>query len=77
MKAWQIFGVGAAVLVAALLLPSYERILAGLADCNGRGSGGGFLRHRDTLIAERLEGFRRELCPLQFLQQQHIRFANF
>jgi len=31
MKAWQIFAVGVAVLVAALLLPSYERILAGLA----------------------------------------------
>jgi hypothetical protein len=31
MKAWQIFVVGVAVLVAALLLPSYEAILAGLA----------------------------------------------
>jgi hypothetical protein len=31
MKAWQIFGVGMVVLVAALLLPSYEPILAGLA----------------------------------------------
>lgn len=30
MKAWQIFAVGVAVLVAALLLPSYERMLAGL-----------------------------------------------
>ena len=30
MKAWQIFGVGIAVLVAALLLPSYESVLAGL-----------------------------------------------
>ena len=36
-----------------------------------------FLRHRHTLITERLEGFGRELRPLQFLQQQHIRFANF
>jgi hypothetical protein len=31
MKAWQIFVLGVAVLVAALLLPSYEAILAGLA----------------------------------------------
>ena len=31
MKAWQIFAVGVAVLVAALLLPSYEPMLAGLA----------------------------------------------
>ena len=31
MKAWQIFAVGVAVLVAALLLPSYEPLLAGLA----------------------------------------------
>lgn len=31
MKAWQIFAVGVAVLAAALLLPSYEPILAGLA----------------------------------------------
>ena len=31
MKAWQIFVVGVAVLVAALLLPSYEAVLAGLA----------------------------------------------
>jgi len=31
MKAWQIFGAGVVVLVAALLLPSYEPILAGLA----------------------------------------------
>jgi hypothetical protein len=31
MKAWQIFAVGVAVLVAALLLPSYEPVLAGLA----------------------------------------------
>jgi hypothetical protein len=31
MKAWQVFVPGAAVLVAALLLPSYEAILAGLA----------------------------------------------
>src|SRR5215469_786474 len=37
----------------------------------------GFLRHRYTLIAERLEGFGRELCPLQLLQQQHIGFAKF
>jgi hypothetical protein len=31
MKAWQIFVVGIAVLVAALLLPSYEPVLAGIA----------------------------------------------
>jgi hypothetical protein len=31
MKAWQIFVLGVAVLVAALLLPSYEAILAGIA----------------------------------------------
>ncbi|SRR5216684_1748594 len=31
MKAWQIFAVGVAVLVAALLLPSYEPLLAALA----------------------------------------------
>jgi len=31
MKAWQIFVVGVAVLVAALLLPSYEPVLAGIA----------------------------------------------
>jgi len=31
MKVWQIFGVGVAVLVAVLLLPSYESVLAGLA----------------------------------------------
>ena len=31
MKAWQIFAVGVLVLVAALLLPSYEPILAALA----------------------------------------------
>jgi hypothetical protein len=31
MKAWQIFAVGVAVLIAALLLPSYEPLLAGLA----------------------------------------------
>jgi hypothetical protein len=31
MKAWQIFAVGVGVLVAALLLPSYEPLLAGLA----------------------------------------------
>jgi hypothetical protein len=31
MKAWQIFGAGAVVLAAALLLPSYEPMLAGLA----------------------------------------------
>lgn len=31
MKAWQSFAIGIAVLVAALLLPSYEAILAGLA----------------------------------------------
>ena len=31
MKAWQIFVLGVAVLVAALLLPTYEAILAGLA----------------------------------------------
>jgi hypothetical protein len=31
MKAWQIFAVGVAVLVAALLLPSYEPLLAGIA----------------------------------------------
>lgn len=31
MKAWQIFAVGVAVLAAALLLPSYEPVLAGLA----------------------------------------------
>jgi hypothetical protein len=31
MKAWQIFGAGVVVLAAALLLPSYEPILAGLA----------------------------------------------
>jgi len=31
MKAWQIFVVGVGVLVAALFLPSYEAILAGLA----------------------------------------------
>ncbi|HUD63091.1 MAG TPA: hypothetical protein VMQ17_00860 [Candidatus Sulfotelmatobacter sp.] len=31
MQAWQIFAVGVAVLVAALLLPSYEPMLAGLA----------------------------------------------
>ena len=31
MKAWQIFAVGVAALVAALLLPSYEPLLAGLA----------------------------------------------
>lgn len=31
MKAWQIFAVGVVVLVAALLLPSYEPLLAGLA----------------------------------------------
>jgi hypothetical protein len=31
MKAWQIFVVGVAVLIAVLLLPSYEAILAGLA----------------------------------------------
>jgi len=31
MKAWQIFGAGVVVLVAGLLLPSYEPILAGLA----------------------------------------------
>src|SRR3569833_722520 len=36
----------------------------------------GLLRHRYTLIAEPLEGFGRELRPLQFLQQQYIRFAN-
>ncbi len=35
------------------------------------------LRHRDTLIAERLEGFGREFRALQFLYQQHIRFASF
>jgi len=29
-----------------------------------------FLRHRYTLIAERPEGFERELRPFQFLQQQ-------
>jgi hypothetical protein len=37
----------------------------------------GFLGNRYTFIAERLEGFGRELRPLQFLQQQHIQFANF
>lgn len=31
MKAWQIFCVGVAVLLAVLLLPSYESVLAGLA----------------------------------------------
>jgi hypothetical protein len=31
VKAWQIFTVGIAVLIAAVLLPSYEGILAGLA----------------------------------------------
>jgi hypothetical protein len=31
MKAWQIFGVGVVVLVAVVLLPSYESVLAGLA----------------------------------------------
>lgn len=31
MKTWQIFAVGVAVLVAALLLPSYESLLAGIA----------------------------------------------
>ena len=31
MKTWQIFVVGVAVLLAALLLPSYERMLTGLA----------------------------------------------
>jgi hypothetical protein len=31
MKAWQIFVIGVAVLAAALLLPSYERILTGIA----------------------------------------------
>jgi hypothetical protein len=31
MKAWQIFGAGTAVLMAALLLPAYEAFLAGLA----------------------------------------------
>jgi hypothetical protein len=31
MKAWQIFAVGVAVLVAAFFLPSYEPLLAGLA----------------------------------------------
>ena len=31
MKAWQIFLVGVAALGAALLLPSYEPVLAGLA----------------------------------------------
>jgi hypothetical protein len=31
MKAWQIFAAGVAVLVAALLLPSYEPVLAGMA----------------------------------------------
>lgn len=31
MKAWQIFAVGIAVLIAALLLPSYEPLLAGVA----------------------------------------------
>jgi hypothetical protein len=31
MKSWQIFAVGVAVLVAALLLPAYESVLAGLA----------------------------------------------
>jgi hypothetical protein len=31
MKAWQIFAAGIAVLIAALLLPSYEPLLAGLA----------------------------------------------
>ena len=31
MKTWQIFAVGVGVLVAALLLPSYEPLLAGLA----------------------------------------------
>lgn len=31
MKAWQIFGIGVAVLAAALLFQSYERILAGVA----------------------------------------------
>src|SRR5947209_12836758 len=36
-----------------------------------------FLRNRYTLVAERLEGFEREIRPLQLLQQQHIRFANF
>src|ERR1051325_250921 len=37
----------------------------------------GFLGYRYTLIAKRLEGFGRELCPLQFLQQQYIRFVGF
>src|SRR5579872_967932 len=36
-----------------------------------------FLRHRYTLVAERFEGFSRKLRSLQFLQQQHIRFAHF
>ena len=31
MRAWQIFAVGVAVLVLALLLPSYEPLLAGMA----------------------------------------------
>jgi hypothetical protein len=31
MKSWQIFAAGTAVMVAALLLPSYEALLAGLA----------------------------------------------
>ena len=31
MKAWQIFAAGTVVLVAALLLPAYEALLAGLA----------------------------------------------
>lgn len=31
MKAWQIFVAGVAVLIAALLLPHYERLLTGAA----------------------------------------------
>src|SRR5689334_2317460 len=31
MRSWQIFAVGTAVLIAALLLPAYESLLAGVA----------------------------------------------
>lgn len=33
MKAWQIFGVGVAALLALLLLPTYERWIAGVCAC--------------------------------------------